>query len=155
MKKAAWVCVAALVSASAAADVVIPEPAKPEAVKEVYFGTVDIENGRRVFNYKDEFSRLKGPEFCWMANNLNAGQNYLAALTFVSPEETEFRVGERVFTKSEDGLKHTGGVNLTADMGGQISQCWKFTSDDPVGDYTLTLQVGQNVFQPFQFKVVR
>ncbi|MDO4695943.1 MAG: hypothetical protein Q4A49_00180 [Neisseria sp.] len=155
MNKTAWIMLAALVSASAAADVVMPGAAKQEAVKEVYFGTVEMENGRPVLNGKNEFSRLKGPDFCWVVNNLNAGQNYLVASTFVSPAPAEFAIGERVFAKSEDGLKHTGGANLQADSKGQISQCWKFGPSDPVGAYTLTLQIGQEVFEPFQFKVVR
>lgn len=133
----------------------MPGPAHQTVKKEVYFGTVEVENGRPVLNGKNEFSRLKGPDLCWVSNHLNAGQNYLVASTFVSPAPAEFKIGERVFARSEDGLKHTGGANLQADSNGQISQCWKFGPSDPLGDYTLTLQIGQEVFTPFQFKVVR
>lgn len=154
MKKTVWVLAAALMAAtaSAAIDPQAPIQASVSAEKTVQFGTfTDPANG--VIGEQTEFSRLKGPDLCWKVSGLVSGQTYLGVETFVAPDGARFTDGAYQAKTLEDGVRHEIGFAFSANRNGEVNRCWKFDSSDPLGQYKLTLRVGETVFSPFDFVV--
>ncbi|MDO4998362.1 MAG: hypothetical protein Q4E16_06950 [Neisseria sp.] len=123
--------------------------------KVAMFGTLNKQNGTPVFEAYSEFSRLAGPDFCWVAKGFTAGSTQSAFLEFSAPVGSNFVMPGVFVERSEDGKKHALAFKAPANAQGEITQCWKFDSKDSLGQYSATLQVGTTSFPTFNFTVVK
>lgn len=80
---------------------------------------------------------------CWsvIADTPVFGSKVNVKEVFTSPAGSSFTDGKSIVQSSIDGTKHT--VSNMADSIAQssVQRCWKFDNNDPIGTYTLTVEV--------------
>ncbi|MDO4697695.1 MAG: hypothetical protein Q4A60_03325 [Pasteurellaceae bacterium] len=99
----------------------------------------------------------KNIELCWTAFNLSIEPNNTSIEIFVSPKRATFVDQGSKISKSKDGRKHTITSTFSTDKTDQdlVRKCWKFDKKDPLGKYTLEVQVNNIKFPPQTFHVVK
>lgn len=155
MKKSLTLAVLSLCATSsvfAASDV----PQEPQPT--LYLSTYDMSGKTPTDLGKKDISRsAKAHQLCWVANG-NFAKQITVTEVFKSPEKTTFAVSENpnAVKVSEDKKTHT--ITTTRDalnQGKTVVNCWKFDEKDPRGQYTIQVQVGEIVYDPLTFNVVK
>lgn len=99
----------------------------------------------------------KNLDLCWTAFNVPITSNNSTVEVFVAPRKATFVSQGSKISKSKDGKKHTitSPFSTTQTDFDLVRKCWKFDKKDPLGKYTLEVQVNDIKFPPQTFHVVK
>lgn len=93
-------------------------------------------------------------QLCWVAHDLNTPAQVTATEKIISPKKTVFETDKGQTFSSADGKQHQV-ISKLHSQNGVVSQCWQFSKQDPVGEYSIELQIDDITFPKQTFKVVR
>lgn len=107
----------------------------------------------------DTYSRSnKNLRLCWAAFNMSfdpTNKNKVIQ-TFVAPNnKAKFSSSSGTTAVSADGKNSTVTSVLPSRNNEVIEECWKFDNTDPLGKYTLTVQVNDVRFAGYTFELVK
>ncbi|MDP8101436.1 hypothetical protein [Phocoenobacter atlanticus] len=98
----------------------------------------------------------KKTHLCWSINNLEANTGYDIVEEFTSPPNGYFDNGTSTTITNSDKTKHTLLSKKESSQDGFISSnCWYFSKEDPLGNYTLTIKVNGTPYSNFPFKLTK
>ncbi|QGM80370.1 hypothetical protein [Otariodibacter oris] len=118
------------------------------------FGVFDTSN--TVAQEVEKYS-LGNPshKLCWVAFNMPFQPLNQVKEIFNAPQKTTFIDGPSKITTSEDGKTHTLEVSLPSNNGEFIERCWSFGENDPIGKYSVDVQVNDVTYPTQYFEVVK
>lgn len=99
----------------------------------------------------------KNLDLCWTAFNMPVLANNSVVEVFVAPKKATFIAEGSQVSKSKDGKKHT----ITSTFSTKqtdfdlVRKCWRFDKKDPLGKYTVEIQVNNIKFPAQTFHVVK
>ncbi|OBX46065.1 hypothetical protein [Haemophilus haemolyticus] len=106
---------------------------------------------------KKEISRsIPKQQLCWTANGEFDKQISVIEI-FKSPKKMTFSIPKNLGSvkTSKDGKTHTIAMTRKPlNQGKFVVNCWRFDEKDPVGQYSIQVQLGNIVYEPFTFNVV-
>lgn len=131
-----------------------PQESQPTLSLSVYdmSGQVPMDLGKK------EISRsMPKQQLCWTANGEFNKQISIIEI-FKSPKKMTFSIPKNLGSvkTSKDGKTHT--IAMTREplnQGKFVVNCWHFDEKDPVGQYSIQVQLGDIVYDPLTFNVVK
>lgn len=84
----------------------------------------------------------KNNRFCWQVSGLTPSSTYQAQENITSPKGGVFSDGRATAKSANDGSQHTLEYLAQSDEQGRYVRCWQFGKSDPVGKYTISVNVG-------------
>ncbi|MDP8032738.1 hypothetical protein QJU43_00745 [Pasteurella atlantica] len=98
----------------------------------------------------------KKTRLCWDISDLEANTQYDIVEEFTSPPNGYFDNGTSTTVTNSNKTKHTLLSKKESSQDGFISNnCWYFSKEDPLGDYTLTIKVNGMPYSNFPFKLTK
>lgn len=93
-------------------------------------------------------------QICWIAFDLNMTPKVNVTELIISPQRTIFGTATGQSSSSADGKQHQ--ILSTLDnVNGTVSQCWQFDKTDPIGQYSIDIQIDDIVFPTQIFNVIK
>lgn len=92
---------------------------------------------------------------CWTAFNMPFDAHNRIVEIFTSPKSIQFSSEDSLVKVSKDKKQHTIQTNVKSYNNEYIQRCWRFEQKDPVGKYTLSIQVNDVKFPAQTFEVVK
>lgn len=106
-------------------------------------------------NTRDVSRSATNLQLCWVAEGTFKKEVQVVEI-FKAPARTSFILaGSGTSTASPDKKTHTLVGTRQVANGTTVHNCWRFDKQDPIGEYTLTLQVDDISFTPVKFNVVK
>ncbi|MDY6215813.1 hypothetical protein [Actinobacillus porcinus] len=102
----------------------------------------------------NKVSLSKKQQLCWGTLNMTLTGKTRVTETFHSPAATKFTSDKDQSYASND-KKEFVIVSEVMPSNGAISRCWQLEKKDPIGKYTLDVQVGDINFAGLKFEVVK
>lgn len=94
-------------------------------------------------------------ELCWEVINVPFTAKNKVTEVFNAPAKSKFTAPGSSIIVTNDDKTHTI-VSYVANSNNEfIRKCWKFDKADPIGNYTLDLQVNDVIFPTQKFSVVK
>ncbi len=97
----------------------------------------------------------KGIQLCWVAFNMPFSANNKVIEIFQSPDKATFSDTVGLVVSSEDKLWHKVSSSLSSQNNEFIQRCWAFDKNDPLGKYTLDIQINNVRFASQEFELVK
>lgn len=92
---------------------------------------------------------------CWVIFNMPFETKNLVTEIFVSPAAATFHNNEGSSVKSNDGKTHTIQSELSRQNDNFLARCWKFDLNDPMGKYSVQVQINNIQFDAQTFELVK
>lgn len=97
----------------------------------------------------------KNHQLCWAAFNIPLEGRNQVIERFVSPSRSVFSDPEGHVTSSPDGITHVVQTTQSNKNNEYLLRCWRFNHTDPLGRYSLEVQVNDIRFPTQTFELVR
>lgn len=100
----------------------------------------------------------KNLRLCWSAFNMpfEAGNKNRVTQVFVAPNnKAKFSSPTGSTAVSKDGKTSTVTSMVASRNNEVIEECWRFDNTDPLGKYTLSVQVNDVAFGAYEFELVK
>lgn len=155
MKK--FVLTAAVLLAGSAALVAHAQTATETDANFVY-GTFVIDQGIFTRIDSDTLSRSNPKHrLCWsvVGSAPIFGNTVAVVETFTSPAGASFSSPQTVTTRSADGRTHELRGSLNSIGQTAVQNCWKFDETDPLGKYSISVNVDGSQLPTFDFVITR
>ena len=94
-------------------------------------------------------------ELCWEVINVPFIDKNKIIEVFNAPAKSKFTAPDASITTSNEDKTHTIVSHIPSVNNEFIRKCWKFDKTDPIGNYTLDLQVNDVIFPTQKFSVVK
>ncbi|AMW17431.1 pseudouridine synthase [Glaesserella parasuis] len=95
-------------------------------------------------------------QLCWEVINVPFTAQNKTTEIFNSPAKSTMMGGQGDnVVSTKDGKMHTITSQMKSVNNEFIRRCWKFDNTDPIGDYTLDLQINDTIFPTQKFKIVK
>lgn len=104
---------------------------------------------------ENKLSQSKNQQLCWSSVNVPLSGKVQFAEAFYAPAATTFTSEGMSVTASEDKKEFLIVGNVTFKDNTNLTRCWKFTKEDPVGHYRLDVQINDIIFKGLAFEVVK
>lgn len=96
----------------------------------------------------------KNLQLCWFVRDMQFAPSNQVVEVFIAPNDKgQFMKADATISKNSN--IHTIRSSKKATNDEVISNCWRFDNTDPLGKYTLDLQVNDFVFKGVQFELVK
>ena len=155
MKKFALALMIGMVGAAAHAETSF-QAATPEIGPCFNFGVFQDNQGVLRDMQANTLSRSNAnARVCWavFSDSPVFGTTVNLKENFVSPAGARFTDDQSIVQSSIDGSKHTVSKIANSMAGTAVHRCWKFDPTDPVGTYTLTVEVDGKSYPARSFVV--
>lgn len=132
--------------------------AAQQAVAPVLFHLVGGEQGRGLplVDGKVVINNRGRQSVCWHVTGLPASQAPYTVIEYItSPAGAEFHSESGGVAFNPQQTEHTVKSQVSPNAEGFLGQCWGFGRKDPVGDYSLSLEMGGYAFPAQSFKVTK
>lgn len=129
---------------------------KKETPPEIYLSVFDTSTNPFTDLKTTKLSRSNPKlQLCWIAQGTFYQEVNLVETMKAPEKQTIVAEGSRVAT-SEDGKTNTIRGSLESlNRGKVLVKCWRFDENDPLGKYTLQVQVVKKQYKPLPFTVVK
>lgn len=104
---------------------------------------------------KYSLKQSKQQRLCWRAVNIPFQPKNAVTEIFTSPRKSNFADPTVSVVSSKDGKKHTVTSYISTINNEYIARCWGFDNKDPIGKYTLEVNVNDIHFPPANFEIVK
>ncbi|MDH2925486.1 hypothetical protein EV693_10524 [Nicoletella semolina] len=145
----------ALISANVMAVSSIERPQENIPPK-LRFGVFEVkEKGSRLLESNQFSVSNKEHKLCWAAFDMPFDVSNTVIEVFYSPKKAKFIDTIQQVSTSEDGKTHTVTSKLPSQQGKFIERCWTFDKNDPLGKYSVDIQVNDIIFPTQYFEVTK
>lgn len=103
----------------------------------------------------NKVSISKKHQLCWATLNMSIVGKTRVTETFHSPSATNFKAENAQSYASNDKKDFMIVSEITPNNDQSISRCWQLEKKDPIGKYSLDVQVGDVTFSGLKFEVVK
>lgn len=97
----------------------------------------------------------KNWQLCWTAFDMPFTANNKVTELFKSPAPAVFKSSTGSSVRSKDGKEHRVEYFTPSQNGELIQRCWTFDKNDPLGKYSLTLDINDVSYPPVSFELVK
>ncbi|KAE9540353.1 hypothetical protein HT665_01080 [Ursidibacter maritimus] len=99
--------------------------------------------------------KAKNLSLCWTAFDMPFIQSNKVIELFHSPKASKFTDASASTVSSKDKKQHTIENYLPSVNGQYIHRCWNFDKKDPLGKYSVEVQINNIKFPALSFEVVK
>lgn len=127
----------------------------PIAVLRVF----DVSGGNIKVMEGNKLSRSKPRELCLIVGNVPVQESNMFVQYFQAPAKTKIAIPANMATvEAEDNSKNfliSKTVTKAEMPHGEAVFCWRFSKQDPAGEYKLDVQFNDIVFKDLKFKLLK
>lgn len=135
------------------APVYLPEQAMVEP--KLVLGVFEVTGDSTKQTNQNAISRSNANHrICWVAYDLNASTQVSVTENIISPKKTTFETANGQTISSADGKQHQV-MSTLPNQNGVVSQCWQFSKQDPIGQYSIEVKIDDTTFSKQTFNVVK
>lgn len=133
-----------------------PKTAQPLPQNQPMMKLAVYDMSNKVAREVEKYSvKNKKNHLCWTAFNMPFEAQNKVVEIFTSPNKTKFSDGIGLVNTAKDGKTHTITANLPSQNNEFIQRCWQFDNKDPLGKYSVKVQINDIEFPVQTFEVAK
>ena len=153
-----FVLVLGILSSAVLAEDKVLQPL-PEKVIEpkLHLAIFDTSNkvARQIEGLQYSLSNHKNLSLCWTAFDLAIKHKNQVKEIFSSPKKATFTDSSGINNRSKEGTKHQIETNLAGTNNEFIQKCWAFDKSDPLGKYSIEVQINNIKYPALSFEIIK